>query len=182
MGKQAFFQNPISQESWGLPQDSSRDRALQNVGISQSPKISIFKSLGKKAKSGNLNLFLGILLFSPLVFPCNFQGKKGKIRRKRFRLPDFAFKQACFSKPYFAKPLREAVARRAETRRKNTEQQRTKRAALREEGRPRRAPMQKGKAPAKRRRQLPGRKLKEPAAAEVRKKAAADRARARRRR
>ena len=43
-----------------------------------------------KAKSGNLNLFLGILLFFPCL-PCNFQGKKGKIRRKRFRLPDFAF-------------------------------------------------------------------------------------------
>ena len=42
-----------------------------------------------KAKSGNLNLFLRILPFFPL-FPCNFQGKKGKIHRKRFRLPDFA--------------------------------------------------------------------------------------------
>ena len=35
-----------------------------------------------KGKSGNLNLFLGILLFFP-CFPCSFQGRKGKIRRKK---------------------------------------------------------------------------------------------------
>ena len=44
----------------------------------------------EKAKSGNLNLVLRILPFFPL-FPCILQGKKGKTRRKRFRLPDFAF-------------------------------------------------------------------------------------------
>ena len=46
----------------------------------------------KKAKSGNLNLFLGIFALFSLVFPAIFKEKKGKIRRKRFRLPDFAFK------------------------------------------------------------------------------------------
>ena len=44
-----------------------------------------------KAKSGNLNLFLRSLPF----FHCKIQGKEGekraKMRRKRFRLPDFAF-------------------------------------------------------------------------------------------
>ena len=43
-----------------------------------------------KAKSGNLNLFLRILPFFPL-FSLYFARKKGKMRRKRFRLPDFAF-------------------------------------------------------------------------------------------
>ena len=46
----------------------------------------------KKAKSGNLNLFLGIFALFSLVFPAIFKEKKGKICRKRFRLPDFAFK------------------------------------------------------------------------------------------
>ena len=44
-----------------------------------------------KAISGTVNLFLRIL---PFFFPLNtgtIKGKKGTIRRKRFRLPDFAF-------------------------------------------------------------------------------------------
>ena len=46
----------------------------------------------RKAKSGNLNLFLCTLPF----FHCKIQGKqgkKGKMRRKRFRLPDFALRR-----------------------------------------------------------------------------------------
>ena len=35
-----------------------------------------------KAKSGNLNLFLGILLFFPLVFPANFKEKRAKYAEK----------------------------------------------------------------------------------------------------
>ena len=55
-----------------------------------APMQETFRSLGSlKAKSGNLNLFLRILPFFPL-FPFILQGNKGKIRRKRFRLPDFA--------------------------------------------------------------------------------------------
>ena len=49
----------------------------------------------KKAKSGNLNLFS---LCTMPFFHCKIQGKKkgkkGKMRRKRFRLPDFALKGA----------------------------------------------------------------------------------------
>ena len=56
----------------------------------QIAAIEILRHGHLKAKSGNLNLFLHILPF----FPCKIQGnkgKKGKMRRKWFRLPDFAF-------------------------------------------------------------------------------------------
>ena len=44
------------------------------------------------AKSGNLNLFLCILPFFHCKMHREKKGKKGKMRRKRLRLPDFAFK------------------------------------------------------------------------------------------
>ena len=50
---------------------------------------TLFFTMKSKAISGNLNLFLCSLPF----FSCKIQGnkgKKGKMCRKRFRLPDFA--------------------------------------------------------------------------------------------
>ena len=64
--------------------------------MSQQNKPETFaENFAGKAKSGNLNLFLCILPF----FIANYRekkGKKGKMHRKRFRLPDFAF-------PHFVK-------------------------------------------------------------------------------
>ena len=46
-------------------------------------------------RAGSRGIIYGIVIQKPGIcsffpcFPCNFQGKKGKIRRKRFRLPDF---------------------------------------------------------------------------------------------
>ena len=45
----------------------------------------------REAKSGNRNLFLHILPFF-LAKHGESQGKKSKMRRKRFRLPDFALR------------------------------------------------------------------------------------------
>ena len=61
----------------------------------------------REAKSGNLNLFLCILPF----FHCKMQGKegkKGKMRRKRFRLPDFV----CREKGFWARKSEPETANR----------------------------------------------------------------------
>ena len=71
--------------------ESSWNWLLWGRSNSECTKIARFSAAAAaiKAKSGNLNLSLCILPF----FHCKIQGKegkKGKMRRKRFRLPDFA--------------------------------------------------------------------------------------------
>ena len=58
------------------------------------PGVCGLQTRAKKAKSGNLNLFLRILPFFSLKIAGKTREKRAKLSRKRFRLPDFALKEA----------------------------------------------------------------------------------------
>ena len=84
---------PPQTAKWWIPSSISIKRPSNRIA-NTPPKLRT-QTLRKlrtdriKAKSGNLSLFLRILPFFPWLSLC-FARKKGKRRRKRFRLPDFA--------------------------------------------------------------------------------------------